>query len=160
MGLSCTGSQWGVDCVPVLVESFNVLYSSLYLIGKVGKVNVLVRIAKSVPVGKEGLHGGGVASKEVPLLVSPRQVEDEKMVVVVVAMGLRTEGGNAQAGLLVSQIDCAHAVLEFIARLGTRASGERGFCQWGPGDRIPDSKVGKAHVIKGVSRRVCGVAFV
>ena len=93
-----------------------------------GKVNVLVRIAKSVPVGKEGLHGGGVAGEEVPPLVSPWQVEDEKMVVVVVAMGLGTEGGNAQAGLLASQIDHAQAVLEFVARLGTRTGGERGFC--------------------------------
>ena len=103
-----------------------------------------------------------MASKEVPPLVSPRQVEDKKMVVVVVTVGLRTEGGNAQAGLLASQIDRAQAVLEFIAWLGTRTGGERGFCRWGPGDRIPDSKVGKAHVVKfkGVSRRACGVAFV
>ena len=125
-----------------------------------GKVNVLVGIAKSVPVGEEGLPGGGMAGEEVPPLVSPRQVEDEKMVVVVVAVGLGTEGGNAQAGLLASQIDCAHAVLEFVARLGTRTGGERGFCRWGPGDRVPDSKVGQAHVVKGVSRRACGVAFV
>ena len=124
-----------------------------------GKVNVLVGIAKSVPIGEEGLSGSSVASKKVPPLVSPRQVEDEKMVVVVIAVGLGTEGGNAQAGLLASQIDRAHAILEFVARLGTRAGGERGFCQWGPGDRVPDSKVGKAHVVKGVSRRACGVAF-
>ena len=67
-------------------------------------------------------------ASEVPPLVSPRQVEDEKMVVVVVIVGLRTEGGNMQAGLLASQIDRAHTVLEFIARLGMRTSGERGFC--------------------------------
>ena len=125
-----------------------------------GKVNVLVGIAKSVPVGDEGLPGSGVASKEVPPLVSPWQVEDEKMVVVVVAVGLGTEGGNTQAGLLASQIDRAHAILEFVAQLGTRIGGERGFCRWGHGDRVPDSKVGQAHVVKGVSRRACGVAFV
>ena len=153
---SCTSTpQLPLQPIPEEVSaSFNVLYGSLYLIGKVGKVNVLVRIAKSVPVGKEGLHGGGMAGKEVPPLISPRQVEDEKM---VIAVGLGTEGGNAQAGLLAPQIDCAHAVLEFVVRLGTRTGG---FCRWCPGDRVPDSKVGKAHVVKGVSRRACSVAFV
>ena len=125
-----------------------------------GKVNILVGIAKSVPVGKEGLPGGGVASKEVPPLVSPQQVEDEKMVVVVITVGLGTEGGNVQAGLLASQIDRALAVLEFVAWLGTRTGGKRGFCRWGPGDHVPDSKVGQARVIKGVSRMACGIAFV
>ena len=45
--------------------------------------------------------------------------------------------------------DRAHAILEFVAWLGMSAGG------WGLGDHIPDSKVGQAHVVKGVSRRVC-----
>ena len=120
------------------------------------KFNVLVQIAKSVPVGKDGTGLSQLAGEEVPPLVLPQQVEDKKMVIVVIAVGLGTEGGNMQAGLLASQIDCAHAVLEFVARLGTRTGGERGFCQWCSGDRIP---VGQVHIVKGVSRRACGIAF-
>ena len=65
VGLSC---PVGDRLHPIVIESFNVLHSLLYL---TGKVNVLVGMVRSVLVDEVKLPGGGMAT-ESSLLLSVR----------------------------------------------------------------------------------------